>query len=174
VIVALIGAAFGSMFTFHQPFALELGIPQVRGFFMAYAGVALFVRLFLGGLIDRAGRHRASVLSLILYGVVVLWMAGLRPGLLEWIAAAFGLAHGLFYPAFNALVIESAGDHDRGKLMGVFNGSFNAGFTSGVVALGYLAEKAGYPTVFVLAAAGSFLALILLVTGPVAPHRSRR
>ncbi len=173
-IVALTGAAFGSMVTFHQPFALELGIPQVGGFFVAYAAVALFVRLFLGGLADRAGRHRVSVLALILYGTVVLWMADLRPGLLEWIAAAFGLAHGLFYPAFNAVVVEDAGEHDRGKLMAIYNGSFNAGFSLGVIALGFLAERAGYPLVFVLAAAASFLALTLLVTGPAAPHRSPR
>lgn len=173
VIVALVGASFGSMVTFHQPFALELGMTRIGGFFIAYATVALSVRLFLSGLADRAGRHRVSVLALTLYAIVVLWMANLRVGMLEWIAAAFGLAHGLFYPAFNALLLEQAGEHDRGKLMAIFNGSFNAGFSAGIIGLGFLAELAGYPTVFVVAAAGSFVGLTLLVTSPSARRRSR-
>ena len=37
----------------------------------------------------------------------------------------YGLAHGLFYPAFNALAIEGAGAHERGKVMAIFNGAFN-------------------------------------------------
>ncbi len=174
VIVALVGSSFGAMVTFHQPFALELGMTRIGGFFIAYASVALLVRLFLSGLADRAGRHRVSVLALTLYAIVVLWMADLRVGMLEWIAAAFGLAHGLFYPAFNALVLEGAGEHDRGKLMGIFNGSFNAGFSAGIIGLGFLAERSGYPTVFVVAAAGSFVGLTLLVTSPSARRRSRR
>ena len=173
LIVALVGNAFGTMFTFHQPFALELGIEHVRGFFVSYAVAALLVRMFLGGLADRTGRRRVSSLSLVLYGVVVLWMTQLTPGLLEWIGVAFGFAHGLLYPALNAIAVEGAGEHERGKVMAIYNASFNLGFAGGITLLGALAERVGYPPIFVLAGAGCFLALILLVTGAGSPARSR-
>ena len=127
-IIACFGASFGAMFTFSQPFALELGIEQVSGFFVAYTAAAIAVRLGLGPLADRSGRERVSLASGIWFALAVLAMAALEPGRLAWIGAAFGLGHGLFYPALNALAIEDAGPRERGKVMALFNGSFNAGW----------------------------------------------
>jgi len=165
-VTALSGAAFGIMMTYPQPFALSLGRENVRGFFIAYAIAAASVRLGFGGLADRIGRDRVSVLSLAAYGLVVLSMAELRPGWLEAIGAGFGLAHGLFYPAFNALALDAAGPHERGKVMALYNGSFNAGNSAATLALGFLAARAGYPAVFVAAAAGVLAGVVLLVLSP--------
>ena len=43
-----------------------------------------------------------------LFAASVGAMAALEPGRLAWIGAAFGIAHGFFYPAFNALALEGA------------------------------------------------------------------
>lgn len=163
-ISALAGAAFGAMFTFSQPFALELGMKNVRGFFVAYAAAAIVVRVFLGQLSDRAGRGRVSVVSMALYALAVLWMADLRPGLLEWVGAVFGIAHGLFYPAFNALALEGAGAHGRGKIIAIFNGAFNGGWAVSGILFGLLAERSGYAMVFVYASLCAFMALGLLIS----------
>jgi len=152
-IIATNGAAFGAMFTFSQPFALELGMENVRGFFIAYTAAAIAVRVGLGPLADRAGRKRVSLVSGLLYAAAVFWMAALEPPLLAWIGAAFGMAHGLFYPAFNALALEDALAHERGKFVALFNASFNAGWAAGGVGLGLLAEQAGYGPVFSVAGA---------------------
>lgn len=165
-VTAISGAAFGSMMTYSQPFALSLGRENVRGFFIAYAVAAAIVRLGFGSLADRLGRDRVSVLSLAAYGVVVLSMAKLRPGWLEPLGACFGLAHGLFYPAFNALALDAASAHERGKVMALYNGSFNAGNSGATLALGFFAAWAGYPAVFVAAAAGVFAGVALLVWSP--------
>jgi predicted MFS family arabinose efflux permease len=165
-VTAMSGAAFGIMMTYPQPFALSLGRENVRGFFIAYALAAASVRLGFGSVADRLGRDRVSVLSLAAYGVVVLSMAKLRPGWLEPIGACFGLAHGLFYPAFNALALDAAGAHERGKVMALYNGSFNAGNSGATLALGFLAAREGYPAVFVTAAAGVFAGVLLLVRSP--------
>lgn len=165
-VVALSGAAFGAMMTYSQPFALALGRRQLRGFFIAYAVAAVVVRLGFGSVADRFGRDRVSVLSLLAYGGVVTAMAGLRPGLLEPLGALFGLAHGLFYPAFNALAVEGAGPSERGKVMALFNGSFNVGNSGATVALGFLAAGAGYPAVFGVVGAGVFLGAALLARSP--------
>lgn len=158
------GAAFGAMFTFSQPFALDLGMTHVRSFFGAYAAMGIFVRLGLGNLVDRAGRNRVSVLTLALYAVCVFWMAGLTPGSLMLIGAAFGVAHGLFYPAFNALVMEPVHELARGKVYAIFIGAFNAGWGLAGIVLGWVAENWGYPTVFVCSGFAVLLGLALLLS----------
>ena len=160
--IALVGVALGAMFTFHQPFALELGMTHVRSFFVAYAIAAVVMRVGFGGLIDRAGRRRIVLVTLALYAVVVAGMSALEPGWLPVFGAGLGISHGLFYPAYNALVVEDMGAHERGKLIGLFQAGFNMGSSCGTLALGELAERAGYPPVFWVAA-GCLLGAWLIV-----------
>ena len=47
------------MFTFHQPYALTLGVSKVSGFFVAYAFAALIGRMLIIGRID--GRDRRAI-----------------------------------------------------------------------------------------------------------------
>ena len=162
LIISCFGASFGAMFTFSQPFALDVGIAQVRDFFVYFTVAAIAVRLALGSRIDGPARFRVSLASGAWYGAAVLMMATLEPGRLGWIGAAFGLGHGLFYPALNALALEQAGPYERGKVMALFNGAFNAGWAVGAVALGALAERAGYPPVFAVASAVTFFGVALL------------
>ena len=162
VACALAGVTFGALFTFHQPYALSLGIERVSDFLVAYAIAAVFVRAFLGGLADRLGRLRMSELSLALYGLAPIAMVSLGATAFSWIGALLGLAHGVFYPALNALVVENAADDVRGKVMAVYNGAFNVGFSLGSLGLGYVAEAAGYGALFGLGGAASFAALALL------------
>ena len=61
--ISLVGVALGAMFTFHQPFALELGMTRVRSFFVAYAIAAVVMRVGFGSLIDRAGRRRVVLVD---------------------------------------------------------------------------------------------------------------
>ncbi len=162
LVCALAGATFGALFTFHQPFALERQVERVSGFLVAYALAAVAVRALLGGLADGPHRRAVTLAALTLYGVAPLGMLALGRVPLAPIGVALGLAHGFFYPALNAIAIEGATQDVRGKVMAVFNGSFNAGFSLGSIGFGYLAAAAGYPPVFVVAGACSFAALALL------------
>ena len=166
VVVALAGSAFGAMITFHQPFALELGMVHVRSFFVAYAGAAITVRLGLGWVVDLAGRRRVSVAALALYASVVSSMAWLQAGTLPAFGLAFGVAHGLFYPALNAVAVEGRGPHERGKVMALFQAAFSIGFAGAAFPLGLLAERAGYPAVFLAAGLSAFAGLAVLATSP--------
>jgi predicted MFS family arabinose efflux permease len=170
-VIALVGAAFSSLFTFNQLFAKASGIERLRDFFAAYAIAAIGVRVFFGSFMDRLGRRRASVASLGLYvGVALLAREIPRTGLAP-LGAALGLAHGVFYPAFNAVAIEGCGPSDRGKMMSLYQAAFQAGGTIGPLALGVLAERAGYPPVFAVAAACLALALVVLVLSPEGVRR---
>ncbi len=166
IVVGLAGAAFGALVTFHQPFALDQGATHVRGFFVAYTAAAMLARLGLGRFIDRAGRHRLSTYSLAIYAVAVMAMMGLNADRLVPLGALFGLAHGVFYPAFNALAMEGVQPQNRGKMTGLFFGFFNVGFSGGTFLLGLLAEAAGYPAAFFAAGLGTFAALAILVASP--------
>jgi predicted MFS family arabinose efflux permease len=162
VVAALAGATYAALFTFNQPFALERHIEPVSTFLVAYAVAAVLVRAGMGGLADGPNRIPVTLAALTLYGVASIAMLGLGPIPLAALGAALGLAHGFFYPALNAIAISGSSPAARGKVMAVFNGSFNVGFSLGSVGLGYLAAAAGYPPVFVVGGVCSFAALALL------------
>lgn len=141
------GLGFGVMFAFSTPFALELGVENVRGFFFAFAGGAAFVRFGLGGLIDRVGHLAVATVALLSYGLVVMAMYLLVPEGLPVIGALFGVSHGLFLPAFTAFMVGKTREHERGKLLTLFNGAFNVG-NCVVLLLGGVAEAVGYRALF--------------------------
>ena len=146
----------------HQPYALSLGISRVSDFLVAYSIAAVIVRGFLGGVADRLGRLTVARCALFVYGASPIAMALLGVSGFSWIGALLGLAHGLFYPALNAVAVEGAADDVRGKVMAIYNGAFNVGFSIGSLALGFVAEASGYGLVFALGGVSSFAALALL------------
>ncbi len=168
-VVALVGAAFGAAFTFHQPFALELGIHELRSFFVAYTIAAVAARLAVGPFAERLGYGRLTAIALVAYTASVAGLAELgRLGLVP-VGAAFGVAHGIFYPTFNALAVTGVGPRERGKVMALFNGAFNVGVAAGQFGLGLLAEARGYPPVFVVAGLCALGALLVLARVPPLP-----
>jgi MFS family permease len=155
----VLGIACGAMLTFHQPLALDRGISRVSDFLVAYTAGALFARLGLGRLGDRIGAARVACASFLLYGAVVAAMPGLRAtsvlGSLAMFGAIFGLAHGLFWPAFLTLALSGGGSGQsvgrapgRERLMAWINGGFNLGVTTASV-LGLVAEAVGFGLVLV-------------------------
>jgi MFS family permease len=167
VCAAANGAAFGVMFTFTQPLALLLGANKVSAFFIGYTFTALIVRLGLGTLADTWGRRRVAFGALVLYGLVAFMTAFLRPSLLFFAGAGLGLAHGLLYPAINAIAAEGVPHARRGALMSYFYGAFAAGFALWVLLLGVLARSHGYPIVFTLTA------LLVWSSIPFLPRQAR-
>jgi len=166
LVMLLVGAGFSTMFTYYQLFALELGIAELRVFFIAYSAAAMSVRLGLGGVGDRWGRRRLSIATLLVYGVSVLAMVELAEIGLAPIAALFGVAHGLFYPAYSALAAEETPPEDRGKLLALLQAWFNAGVAGSCYGLGMLAEARGYPVIFAVAAACVFAAWAVVCLSP--------
>ncbi len=164
-VAVLAGGAMGTLFTFYQPWALARGLEHVSGFLIAFAGSAMLMRFGLGGLADRLGRVRVAAASLLVYTLAplaVIWVdtLGLVVG-----GCLFGTAHGLFFPALNAVALDHATTRERGKAMAAYHGAFNIGFAAGSYVLGYVVVTAGYPAVFAAAATGCALGFVLLATG---------
>jgi MFS family permease len=147
---AVTGAAFGTLITFAQGFALELGAERVSGYFIGYTLGAMIVRVALGGSVDRMGRRRVAQFALAAYGIVLMLTADLRPSLLGLFGFGFGVAHGFTYPALAALVAEGSTAARRGRALTAFNAAFNGGAGIAMLGCGWLARVEGYPFVFVL------------------------
>lgn len=172
VVAATAGIAFGVMFTFHQPFALAVGIHRVRAFFIAYTIGALFVRFGLAGVADRLGRHAVSVVALALYGAAVIGMQWLTQLSLALFGGLFGFAHGFFFPAFNAMMLETAQPEERGQIMVLSNGFFSVG-TASVLGLGFAVHRIGYPAAFRVTGVATMAAALFLLAWPRIVGRSR-
>jgi MFS family permease len=172
-ISAIAGLAFGTMVTFEPPLALGLGRTQVRGFFIAYAVGALTVRLGLGHLPDRLGRHRVAVSMFAAYAVVVASVGLVPAWLLEGAGLCFGVAHGLFYPSLNAIAVSGVAPEERGRILSVFTGAFYLGF-AGPSLLGPLADAVGYPPIFWLVGAVTAGGVGLLARSDALERAGRR
>lgn len=161
--IAAAGASFGSVFTFHQPYALSLGMQRVSGFFISYALCALLSRLWLMSLLRAVDRRELSAYAMFVYAVAVVATVWLRPGVLESVGAVMGVAQGVFYPVFNALAVEGVDKPQRGSMMALYHGGFNAGIATALLLGGTITSRFGYPSLFVLAAlltAGAALSLL--------------
>ena len=149
---AICGVAFGVMFTYTQPLAMQRGAQHVGLFFSGFAVLACSVRLLIGDIADRVGRKSVSMLATLGYSLVVLATAWVTPHSLFWAGAGLGLAHGLLYPALNALAFEMSEARHRGVVAAAFSGAFNLGHALSVLNLGFVADAWGLPSIFVGAA----------------------
>jgi MFS family permease len=168
LVAVLTGMAMGTVFTFYQPWALTQGFEHVSGFLIAFAACAMFVRIGLGGLADRVGRQRVATISLFVYIAAPFSMIWVNHLGLFLTGGLLGISHGLFFPALNAVALDSASTRERGKAMAAFHGAFNVGFAAGSYLLGNLAVATNYPTIFVVAGTSCVAAFVLLVTAR--PH----
>jgi MFS family permease len=137
-------------------------------YLVAFSGCAMVVRVALGGIADRFGRLRVAKLILVLYCAAPLALVWLSTFGLALTGAMLGIAHGIFFPALNAVAVEFSAEHERGKAMGAYNTAFNLGFAAGSYLLGVIAIGTGYPTIFVIAAATCATACVILAatSGP--------
>jgi MFS family permease len=158
----LMGAAFNAMFGFVQPYAVSLGAHEVRGFFVGYTAAVVAGRMLLGGLGDKLGRRRVSMITLVAYGLAAWLMRALDIELLVFYGVMFGAAHGIVYPTLNALLLQHLPTTRRGLGMVLYNGAFNLGGGVGSFGWGMLAKAHGYPAIYIVSAIGSVFAAGLL------------
>lgn len=158
------GLGFGVVITFYQPFALSLGIGEVRALFIGYTVAALGVRVVCGAWLDRIERRLLALCAASVYPLVVFATAWLSPGWLFPLGAALGLAQGTLYPVVSALLFEQSEPDARGALMTYFSGCFNFGFVLATIGLGALASQIGYRALFVVASLLTLTAVPVLAT----------
>jgi MFS family permease len=147
------GVGFAVIATFTQPYALALGGEHVSSLFVGYTVTVLIVRLGLGGVVDRLGRLPCAVAALAIYALSTAWAAALTPDGLFALGLGFGAAHGLVWPSLSALTVERASRAHAASAISRLYGNFSLGGLIAVWAGGWLVKAAGYPLMFLVAAA---------------------
>ena len=170
-VLAVGSLASAAVSTFVAPFALTHGIGAVRGFFVTYTLTALAVRIGATRLVDRLGPRKTAFAGAAGYGLVTIAFAAGGPEHLLPLGAAFGVVHGIVFPALMALVLGESAREDRPRLLAFANGAINLGIT-GLGAIGAIADRVGYPSVFFVTGAITTVTAALLLVRP-ASRRSR-
>ena len=126
----------------------------------------------MGPLTRRFGERslaRAGVMLLVV-GYIGIAMVGRETPL--WVACTvLALGSALFNPSLSSLVSFEAGEHERGAVLGVYQGATALGRVVGPAFSGLAFARLGQPAPFVLAAilvAPALLLLLLLRASPVA------
>ncbi len=140
--------------TFVIPFAYQEGIARVGWYFMLYCGVAVVLRVFGAGFLDRVGLERIVAPSLVLTAIGLGFLAFTgRFGMLAMAALAGGVGHGYFYPALIAQVIGHTNPEQMGRSSAIFNSLMDSGAMAGPYSLGLMANATGYGPMFLVSAA---------------------
>jgi MFS family permease len=150
--------------TFVIPFAYQEGVARVGWYFMLYCGVAVILRVFGPGVLDRVGLSRmvAPMLVLTAIGLGLIAFTG-RFAMLYVAAIAGGIGHGYFYPALCAQVIGHTRAEQMGRSSAIFTSLLDLGGMAGPYALGVMAGATGYAPMFLVSAAVSIVAAIYYV-----------
>ncbi|MCE2390556.1 MAG: MFS transporter [Proteobacteria bacterium] len=162
-VVSMVGVAVSGLMVFIQPFVLERGIERVAPFLVSYSAVAMAVRVFFGGWLDRFDRYLSTTGAVGGYTLLLTLVPWATSAWLIPLGALFGVVHGAFFPAFNAMGLQGTDPDERGKSVAIVNGSFNVGFAAGNFGLGYAAAAWGYSSVFGIAATGMGAAFGMLL-----------
>jgi MFS family permease len=145
--------ALAAVFTFLKTFVMHTGIGSVGGFFSAYAGVALALRIFLGWLPDRVGAKRVLFPALITLAIGFLALAVANNDRDVLLAGALcGAGHGYTFPLLFTMVVNRVRDADRGTAMSIYTALFDLGVLLGGPFLGWVIDRFGYMTMFITAA----------------------
>jgi MFS family permease len=141
--------ATAAVFTFLKLFVLELGFGSVGGFFSAYTGVAIALRILLGSLPDRLGQKRVLLPALAVQAAGFVWLARAEdPGDVLIAGLLCGIGHGYAFPILFALVVTRARPEIRGTAMAIYTGLFDFGALLGGPGLGLVIERFGYPVMY--------------------------
>jgi MFS family permease len=168
-VLAVGSLAAAAVSTFVAPFALTHGIGAVRGFFVTYTLTALAVRIGATRLVDWLGHRKTAFAGAAGYGLVVIALAAAGPEHLVPLGAAFGLVHGIVFPALMALVLGESAREERPRLLAFANGAINLGI-AGLGGIGLVAGRVGYAPVFLVTGVVTSATAFLLL----APSRRSR
>ncbi len=146
---AVFAVALTSVFTFFRRYVDETGLGSVGGFFTAYAGTAILLRLLLGWLPDRLGPKRVLLPALAsLAGAFALLALARSEAQVLAAGVLFGIGHGFTFPILFAILVTRASDADRGSAMAIFTALFDLGMVLGNPLFGALVDGFGFAAMF--------------------------
>lgn len=164
-------ALFETVYALWASAILSYGPAQI-GYVLTFMGFISVVIQggAIGPLTRRLGERTVAVTALVLLiaGYVGLAAAGGQTGMLV-ACGVLAVGSALFNPALSSLVSQEAADHERGAVLGVYQGATALSRIVGPAFSGVVFAKTGASAPFILAAALVLPALALLLLRPRAP-----
>ncbi len=149
------------------------GIGGSASVFTVFALAVFASRLALSRVPDRAGARRTATAAGLIeaLGLMIIALADSLPVALAG-ALIVGVGFSMLFPSLALMVVGDVGEDRRGSALGAFTMFFDIGVGLGAPLAGATAAIAGYPAVFVLAAAAALGAAVLAATGRTGSRES--
>lgn len=171
LVVCLQGIGFAAIGAFFVLYFHDRGWGHAGLGFTAFGGGFVLVRLLFGHLPDRLGGLRVAIISLAVEaaGQFLIWG---MPDPLAALAGAFmtGLGCSMIFPAMGRDVVQRVAPHLRGTALGGFTAFQDLAYGLTGPMAGFLADRAGYDSVFLIggvAAAAAFVIAVCLRRGQI-------
>jgi MFS family permease len=146
--------------------------PAMAGYFLSLSYLALAAgTVSAGWLSDRLQRRKAPLIAAGLVSIPTLWLMGQVTNiwLLAAVSAAWYFCAGMSVTLINILAGLFAEEKDRGKVFGVLSLNSALGSLAGGLAMGPIADRWGFPAMFVLL---SLFGLLWPITGLLLKDRA--
>lgn len=131
-------------------------------FFLTYTVTVTAVRIFGGKVSDAWGRKTIASPGFLMVSITLAAMYLVdSPMSAVLVAFLFSFGYGFLYPTLSALVIDKAGEDERGKAMGAFNASYSMGINFLAFPFGIIARDYGYEAMYVVTGATVFIGFLI-------------
>ncbi len=172
---AACGLAYGVLLTFLPLYAVRVGIDNFGLYFAVFAFSGLVSAVVAGRLSDAFGRRTVLVPSLALFGLGILYLSVLAPGLAMVVSAvAAGIGYSASLTLLVTWVVDAAGRKLRAASLGLFENGIDVGITVGSFAFGSVIALMGFGFAFSTSGVLLLLFAVLIATldrGPIPESR---
>jgi len=157
----ILAGGLGAILNFVAVFLRSKGLAAFY-FFLTYTVTVTAVRIFGGRFSDTWGRKAVASPGLLVVSISLASMFLIdSPMSAVLISFVFSFGYGFLYPTLSALVIDKAGEDERGKAMGAFNASYSMGINFLAFPFGIIARDYGYDAMYVVTGVTVFLGFLI-------------
>lgn len=144
------------------------------GVFLALSlGLAVAVRLFGSGILDRYSKRLIIKICFVLFGVGIIFFYKLDSILFYVVSIIlYGLGLGYIFPALNTIGAEQGSFDQKAGMMSILTMVIDGGFILGSIFSGGLSDMIGLSNTFVFAGAISLLGFLVTSVAPIREHTS--
>lgn len=157
----ILAGGLGAILNFVAVYLRSKGLAAFY-FFLTYTLTVTAVRIFGGKFSDTWGRKAVASPGLLVVSISLAAMYLIdSPMSTILVAFVFSFGYGFLYPTLSALVIDKAGEDERGKAMGAFNASYSMGINFLAFPFGIIARDWGYETMYVVTGVTVFIGFLI-------------
>jgi len=152
---------YGALMTFITLYAVQENIKNIGPFFTVLALTLLLSRPNSGKLADRYGFHTLMIPSCILcaLSMLILGFAD-RLSIFLVVAALYGVGLGAIIPSLQAMAVAYVPINRKGAANATLMTGFDLGMSFGSLGSGFIAQYAGYSTLYLICIIPIVLALV--------------